>query len=43
MRSPHLGLFYVTFYSNKVKYKQKREVTHTYTLIEAKIFSEALK
>ena len=30
-------------YSNKVKHKQKREVTHTYPLIEAKIFMKALK
>ena len=43
MRSPYLGLFYITFYSNKVKYKQKKQVTHTYSLIEAKVFMEATK
>ena len=43
MRSPYLGLFYVTFYSNKVKAEQKKQVTHTYTLIEAKVFMQATK
>ena len=43
MRSPYLGLFNVTFYSNKVTNKQKRKVTHTYSLIEAKFFMEATK
>ena len=43
MRSPYLGLFYVTFYSNKVKAKQKKQVMHTYNLIEAKVFMEATK
>ena len=43
IRSPYVGLFYVTFYSNKVKAKRKRQVAHTYTLIEAKVFMEATK
>ena len=43
MRSPYLWLFYVTFYSNKFKDKQEKQVTHTYNLIEAKIFKEATK
>ena len=43
MRSPYLRLFYVTFYSNKFKDKQEKQVTHTYNLIDAKIFEEATK
>ena len=43
MRSPYLGLFYVTFYSNQGRDKQEKQVTHTYKLIEAKIFKEATK
>ena len=43
MRSPYLWLFYVTFYSNKFKDKQEKQVTHTYNLIEAKIFKEKTK
>ena len=43
MRSPYLWLFCVTFYSNKFKDKQEKQVTHTYNLIEAKIFKEATK
>ena len=34
---------YVPFYSNKIKDKQEKEITHTYTLIEAKIFMGATK
>ena len=34
---------YVPFYSNKVKDKQEKQVTHTYKLIEAKGFMEATK
>ena len=34
---------YVPFYSNKIKDKQEKQVTHTYTLIEAKLFVEAAK
>ena len=34
---------YVCFYSNKVKGKQEKKVTHTYNLIEAKIFMKATK
>ena len=37
------GAVYVCFYSNKVKGKQKKQVTHTYPLIEAKIFMETTK
>ena len=29
---------YVPFHSNKVKDKQKKQVNHTYDLIEAKVF-----
>ena len=43
MTSPYLWLFYVTFYSKKGKDKQEKQVTHTYSLIEAKIFKEATK
>ena len=43
LRSPYLWLFYVTFYSNKFKDKQEKQVTHTYPLIEAKSFREATK
>ena len=41
MRSPYLWLFYVTLYSNKGIDTQEKQVTHTYHLIEAKIFKEA--
>ena len=34
---------YVCFFSNKVKGKQEKQVTHTYHLIEAKIFMETTK
>ena len=34
---------YVWLYSNKVKGKQEKQVTHTYNLIEAKIFMETTK
>ena len=34
---------YVLFYSNKVKDKQEKQVTHTYALIEAKSFMKATK
>ena len=34
---------YVCFYSNKVKGKQEKQVTHTYNLIKAKIFMETTK
>ena len=34
---------YVCFYLNKVKGKEEKEVTHTYPLIEAKIFMETTK
>ena len=37
------GAVYVCFYSNKVKGKQEKQVTHTYPLIEAKIFMETTK
>ena len=43
MRLLYLGLFYVTFYLNKGKDKQKKQVTHTYSLIKAKVFMEATK
>ena len=43
VRSPYLGLFIFSFYSNKVKDKQEKQVNHTYFLIEAKIFMEAKK
>ena len=43
MRSPYLGMFYITFYSNKVKAKQKKQLMHTYNLIEAKVFMEPTK
>ena len=35
--------FYVPFYSNKVKDKQEKQVTHTYNLIKGKSFMEATK
>ena len=34
---------HVRFHSNKVKDKQEKQVTHTYTLIESKRFMEATK
>ena len=34
---------YVPFYSNKVKDKEEKQVTHTYPLIKAKGFMEATK
>ena len=34
---------YVCFYSNKVKNKHEKQVTHTYALIQAKSFMEATK
>ena len=34
---------YVPFYLNQVKDQQEKQVTHTYHLIEAKIFMEATK
>ena len=34
---------YVCFYSNKVKGKQEKQVTHTYNLMKAKIFMETTK
>ena len=37
------GAVYVCSYSNKVKGKQEKQVTHTYPLIEAKIFMETTK
>ena len=37
------GAVYVCFYSNKVKGKQERQVTHTYNLIQAKMFMETTK
>ena len=37
------GAVYVCFYSNKIKGKQEKQVTHTYPLIEAKIFMETTK
>ena len=37
------GAVYVCFYSNKVKGKQEKQVTHTYPLIKAKSFMEATK
>ena len=37
------GAVYVCFYSNKVKGKQEKQVTHTYPLIEAKIFMATTK
>ena len=37
------GAVYVCFYSNKVKSKQEKQVTHTYPLIEAKISMETTK
>ena len=37
------GAVYVCFNSNKVKGKQEKQVTHTYPLIEAKIFMETTK
>ena len=53
METPHLkgkagektlsGAVYVCFYSYKVKGKQEKQVTHTYNLIEAKIFMETTK
>ena len=42
-KEPIYRAVYVSFYSNKVKYKQERHVTHTYNLIEAKGFMEATK
>ena len=38
-----LRAVYSRFYSNKVKDKQEKQVTHTYNLIEAKGFMEATK
>ena len=35
--------FSVPFYLHKVKDKQEKQVTHTYHLIEAKMFMEATK
>ena len=37
------GAVYVCFYSNKVKVKQEKQVTHTYSLIEAKFSMETTK
>ena len=37
------GAVYLCFYLNKVKGKQEKQVTHTYSLIEAKIFMETKK
>ena len=37
------GAVYVCFYSNKVKGKHEKQVTHTYALIKAKIFIETTK
>ena len=37
------GAVYFCFYSNKLKGKQEKQVTHTYPLIEAKIFMETTK
>ena len=37
------GAVYVCFYSNKVKGKEEKQVTHTYPLIEAKNFMETEK
>ena len=37
------GAVYVCIYSNKVKGKQEKQVTHTYALIEANIFMETTK
>ena len=37
------GAVYVCFYSNKVKGKQEKQVTHTYALIEGKIFMVTTK
>ena len=37
------GAVYACFYWNKVKGKQKKQVTHTYNLIKAKIFMETTK
>ena len=34
---------YICFYSNNDKGKQEKQVTHTYPLIEAKIFMETTK
>ena len=34
---------YVKLYKNKAKGRQEKQVTHTYNLIEAKIFMEATK
>ena len=34
---------YVPFYSNKVKDKEEKQVTHTYALRQVKIFMEAAK
>ena len=34
---------YVHFYSNKIKDRKEKQVTHTYNLIEGKIFMEATK
>ena len=34
---------YLSFYLSKIKDKQEKQVTHTYELIEAKIFMEATK
>ena len=40
---PLYSAVYVPFYSNKVKDKHEKQVNHTYTLIEAKIFMTATK
>ena len=37
------GAVYVCFFSNKVKGKQEKQVTHTYNLIQAKSFVETTK
>ena len=37
------GAVYVCIYSNKVKGKHEKQVTHTYALIKAKIFMETTK
>ena len=34
---------YVPFYSNELKDKEEKQVTHTYPLIKAKSFMEATK
>ena len=37
------GAVYVCFYSNKVKGKEEKQVTHTYPLMEGMIFMETTK